>query len=78
MLAGWVYILSEKLLEKRDLPMQFSTTLAPVTECDEQRDAGEHFITVDIGDATSNELFWWRALLAQGQGWQARTAQQPP
>jgi len=78
MLAGWAYILSKKLLEKQDLPMRFSTNLAPVTDYDEQSDTDKHCITVDIGDATSNELLWWRALLAPGQGWQAPRAQQPP
>jgi hypothetical protein len=56
MLAGWVYILSKKLLEKQDLPMQFSTNLAPVTNCDKQKDTDEHCITVDIDNATSDEL----------------------
>ncbi|KAF4634578.1 hypothetical protein G7Y89_g3525 [Cudoniella acicularis] len=78
MLAGWAYILTKKLLEKQDLPMQYSTNLAPVTDCDEQSDTDKHCITIDIGDATSHELLWWRALLAPGQGWQAPRTQQPP
>ena len=78
MLAGWAYILSKKLLEKQCLPMQFSTQLAPVTDSDRQRDAGENCVTVDVGVVTPDELLWWRALLAPGQGWRASTAQQPP
>ncbi|KAH6675901.1 hypothetical protein B0J14DRAFT_587534 [Halenospora varia] len=78
MLAGWAYILSKRLLEKQGLSMQFSTKLAPVTDYDMQRDAGEHCVTVDVGDVTPDELLWWRALLAPGQGWQASTSQQPP
>jgi hypothetical protein len=78
MLAGWAYVLSKKLLEKQCLPMQFSTQLAPVTDSERQRDAGEHCITVDIGDVTPDEVLWWRALLAPGQGWQASAAEQPP
>ncbi|TAQ88181.1 hypothetical protein B7494_g3499 [Chlorociboria aeruginascens] len=78
MLAGWAYILSKKLLEKQCLLMQFSTKLAPVIDSDRQIDGGEHCVTVDVGDVTSNELLWWRALLAPDQGRQASTAQQPP
>jgi hypothetical protein len=78
MFAGWAYILSKMLLEKQGLLVQFLTKLAPVTDCDMQRDAGEHYVTVDVGDVTLDELIWWRALLAPGQGWQAPTAQQPP
>jgi hypothetical protein len=48
--------------------MQFAKNLAPIIDCDKQRDTDEHCITVDIGDATSDELLWWRALLAPGQG----------
>jgi hypothetical protein len=56
MLAGWAYILSKKLLEKQCLLMQFSTKLAPVTDSYRQSDAGEHCVTVDVGDVTPDEL----------------------
>jgi hypothetical protein len=56
------------LLEKQGLSVQFSTKLALVTDYNMQRDTGEHSVTVDVGDVTPDELIWWRALLAPGQG----------
>ena len=58
MFSGWVYILSKRLLEKQGLSMQFSTKLAPVTDCNIQGDISVHCVTVDVGDVTPDELLW--------------------
>jgi hypothetical protein len=73
MLAGWIYVLSKKLLEKQCLPIRFSTKLAPLIDSSGEWDAVEHCVTVDVGDVAPDELLWWRALLAPGQGWQTPT-----
>jgi hypothetical protein len=38
--------------------VQFLTKLAPVTDCNIQSDAGEHYVTVDVSNVTLNELIW--------------------
>lgn len=55
-LAGWVYILAKNLLERQDLPLQYSTNPALVTDRDQKREGGEKCITVDIGDGDPDDI----------------------
>lgn len=78
MLAGWVYVLCKKLLEKQCLPMHFSTNLAALAESDRQRGDDGNDITIDVGEVEPDELLWWRAFLAPCPGWRLPPGLQPP
>lgn len=65
----WAYILSKLLVERQGDVMEYTDASAPSTNESVESESPNH--RVFIGDATSKEARWWKAILAPGQGWGA-------
>ena len=75
---AWAYILSMALLEKQRIPMQYSHPPKTPTTDSQANASNKDCLDLYIGKASADELRWWNALLAPGQGWRPANKWRPP
>lgn len=74
LILAWTYILSARWTEimPGSCTLAYTEDRAPYHDGMSKRKDKQNPMSVHIGNATPEEVRWWAAVLAPGQGWQAR------